>query len=68
MDTIGARIRYPDVAVYAGSLDQTTRTLTGAVPITATTDRVDKLTTLLLPGINIGSPLEDLYRGLTFPT
>ncbi len=112
---IGARIRYPDVAVYAGSLDQTTRTLTDAVAIfevlsddTATTDRVDKLIdyasvpslrayvlleqtamaatlfqresggdwiasahtggTLFLPGIDISLPLEDLYRGLTFPT
>ncbi len=47
---IGARIRYPDVVVCAGPLDQTTRTLTDAVAIfevlsddTATTDRVDKL-------------------------
>ena len=47
---IGIRIRYPDVVVCAGPLDQTTRTLTDAVVIfevlsddTATTDRVDKL-------------------------
>jgi Uma2 family endonuclease len=47
---IGARIRYPDVLVCAGPLDQTTRTLTDAVAIfevlsddNATTDRVDKL-------------------------
>jgi Uma2 family endonuclease len=47
---IGTRIRYPDVTVCAGPLDQTTRTLTDAVAIfevlsddTATTDRVDKL-------------------------
>ncbi len=47
---IGPRIRYPDVAVCAGPLDQTIRTLTDAVAIfevlsddTATTDRVDKL-------------------------
>jgi len=47
---IGSRIRYPDVVVCAGPLDQTTRTLTDAVAIfevlsddTATTDRVDKL-------------------------
>jgi len=47
---IGARIRYPDVVVCAGPLDQTTRTLTDAVAIfevlsddTATTDRVEKL-------------------------
>lgn len=47
---IGLRVRYPDVLVCAGSLDQTTRTLTDAVAIfevisddTATTDRVDKL-------------------------
>jgi Uma2 family endonuclease len=47
---IGARIRYPDVLVFAGPLDQTTRTLTDAVAIfevlsddTATTDRVEKL-------------------------
>ena len=47
---IGSRIRYPDVAVCAGPLDQTIRTLTDAVAIfevlsddTATTDRVDKL-------------------------
>ncbi len=46
----GARIRYPDVLVCAGPLDQTTRTLTDAVAIfevlsddTATTDRVEKL-------------------------
>ncbi len=47
---IGVRIRYPDVVVCAGPLDQTTRTLTDALAIfevlsddTATTDRVDKL-------------------------
>ena len=47
---IGTRVRYPDVVICAGSLDQTTRTLTDAVAIfevlsddTATTDRVDKL-------------------------
>jgi len=47
---IGTRIRYPDVVVFAGPLDQATRTLTDAVAIfevlsddTATTDRVDKL-------------------------
>ncbi len=47
---IGAQIRYPDVLVCAGPLDQTTRTLTDAVAIfevlsddTATTDRVQKL-------------------------
>jgi Uma2 family endonuclease len=47
---IGSRIRYPDVVVFAGPLDQTTRTLTDAVAIfevlsddTATTDRVEKL-------------------------
>jgi len=47
---IGARIRYPDVVVFAGPLDQTTRTLTDAIAIfevlsddTATTDRVEKL-------------------------
>jgi Uma2 family endonuclease len=47
---IGIRIRYPDVVVIAGSLDQTTRTLTDAVAIfevlsddTAVTDRVAKL-------------------------
>ncbi len=46
----GVRIRYPDVTVCSGPLDQTTRTLTDAVAIfevlsddTATTDRVDKL-------------------------
>ena len=46
----GTAIRYPDVVVCAGPLDQTTRTLTDAVAIfevlsddTATTDRVDKL-------------------------
>ncbi len=46
----GTRIRYPDVVVCAGPLDQATRTLTDAVAIfevlsddTATTDRVDKL-------------------------
>jgi Uma2 family endonuclease len=47
---IGSRVRYPDVVVCAGPLDQTTRTLTDAVAIfevlsddTATIDRVDKL-------------------------
>jgi Uma2 family endonuclease len=47
---IGVRIRYPDVVVCAGPLDQTTRTLTDAVALfevlsddTATTDRVQKL-------------------------
>jgi hypothetical protein len=30
---IGARVRYPDVVVCAGPLDQTTRTLTDAVAI-----------------------------------
>lgn len=47
---IGTKIRYPDVVVCAGPLDQTTRTLTDAIAIfevlsadTATTDRVDKL-------------------------
>jgi Uma2 family endonuclease len=46
----GPRIRYPDVAVCAGPLHQTTRTLTDAIALfevlsddTATTDRVDKL-------------------------
>ena len=110
----GTRIRYPDVVICAGPLDQTTRTLTDAVAVfevlsddTATTDRVDKLidyaavpslrayvlleqtriaATLLqrhsgsewiasahtsgaltLPGIDVAVPLEDLYRGLTFP-
>jgi Uma2 family endonuclease len=47
---IGPRVRYPDVLVFAGPLEQTTRTLTDAVAIfevlsddTATTDRVEKL-------------------------
>jgi Uma2 family endonuclease len=47
---IGNRIRYPDVLVCAGPLDQTTRTLADAVAIfevlsddNATTDRVEKL-------------------------
>ncbi len=46
----GTRVRYPDVVVCAGPLDQTIRTLTDAVAIfevlsddTATTDRVEKL-------------------------
>jgi Uma2 family endonuclease len=46
---IGARIRYPNVLVCAGPVDQTTRTLTDAVAAfevlsddTATTDRVVK--------------------------
>ena len=111
---IGPRIRYPDVVVFAGPLDQTTRTLTDAVAIfevlsddTATTDRVEKLIEyaevpslrayvlleqtapaatvfrrepgaawiasahtageLVLPVIDIGLPLADLYGGLTFP-
>lgn len=47
---IGDRVRYPDVVVFVGPLDQSTRTLTDAVVIfevlsddTATTDRVAKL-------------------------
>ena len=47
---IGHRVRYPDAAIFAGPLDQTTRTLTDAIAIfevlsddTATTDRVEKL-------------------------
>ncbi|HEY7581156.1 MAG TPA: Uma2 family endonuclease [Acetobacteraceae bacterium] len=47
---IGDRVRYPDVVIFAGLLDQATRTLTDAVAIfevlsddTATTDRVAKL-------------------------
>jgi Uma2 family endonuclease len=47
---IGERVRYPDIAVCPGPLDQTVRTITDAVVIvevlsedTATTDRVDKL-------------------------
>ena len=47
---IGLRIRYLDIVVSAGPLDQTTRTLTDAVAIfevllddAATTDRVEKL-------------------------
>jgi len=47
---VGTRIRYPDVVVCAGPLDQSIRTLADAVAIfevlsddTATTDRVDKL-------------------------
>jgi Uma2 family endonuclease len=47
---IGDRVRYPDVVVCAGPLDQTIRTITDAVAIfevlsddTATTDRVEKL-------------------------
>ena len=47
---IGTRVRYPDVIVTAGPLDQTARTLTDALAIfevlsddTATTDRVVKL-------------------------
>ena len=46
----GTRIRYPDVVVCAGPLDQTIRTLADAITIfevlsddTATTDRVEKL-------------------------
>ncbi len=47
---IGSRVRYPDVVVCAGPLDQSTRTVTDAIAIfevlsddTATTDRVEKL-------------------------
>jgi Uma2 family endonuclease len=47
---IGRQIRYPDVVICAGPLDQTTRTLTDALALfevlsddTATTDRVQKL-------------------------
>ena len=111
---IGARVRYPDVVVCTGPVDQTTRTLTDAVAAfevlsddTATTDRVDKLIeyaevpslrvyvlleqtamaatlfqrrsagewiatahtsgNLALPGLEIELPLDEIYRGLTFP-
>jgi Uma2 family endonuclease len=47
---IGPQIRYPDVAICTGPLDQTTRTLVDALALfevlsddTATTDRVQKL-------------------------
>ena len=47
---LGSQIRYPDVAICAGPLDQTARTLTDALALfevlsddTATTDRVQKL-------------------------
>ena len=47
---IGTQVRYPDVMVCTGPLEQTVRTVTDAVAIfdvlsddTATTDRVDKL-------------------------
>lgn len=47
---IGTRVRYPDVVICAGPLEQTTRTLSDAIAIfevlsddTATTDRVEKL-------------------------
>jgi Uma2 family endonuclease len=47
---IGARVRYPDITVFAGPLEQSTRTLVDALAIfevlsddTATTDRVTKL-------------------------
>jgi Uma2 family endonuclease len=47
---VGARVRYPDVVVCAGPLDQTTKTVTDATAIfevasddTAATDRVIKL-------------------------
>ena len=47
---IGRKVRYPDVLVYAGPLNQTTRTLTDAVALfevlsddTAVTDRIAKL-------------------------
>ena len=47
---VGRQIRYPDVLICAGALEQTTRTLTDAIALfevlsddTATTDRVQKL-------------------------
>jgi len=47
---IGEHVRYPDVVIFAGDLDQSTRTLPDALAIfevlsddTATTDRVAKL-------------------------
>ena len=47
---IGPQIRYPDVMICAGPVDQTTRTLTDAIALfevlandTATTDRMQKL-------------------------
>ena len=46
----GGKVRYPDITVCSGTVDQSTRTLTDALAIfevlsddTATTDRVDKL-------------------------
>jgi Uma2 family endonuclease len=69
----GTRVRYPDVAVCAGPLDQTTRTLTDAVAIfevlsddTATTDRVDKLIDYgALPSLRSYILLEQTARAAT---
>ncbi len=67
---IGTRIRYPDVLVCAGPLDQTTRTLTDAIAIfeVLSDDTASAQTggALFLPGIDLTLPLADLYQGLTF--
>jgi Uma2 family endonuclease len=72
----GARVRYPDVLVCAGPLDQATRTLTDAVAIfevlsddTATTDRVEKLIDCAaLPSLRCYVLLEQTLVGATLLT
>jgi Uma2 family endonuclease len=72
----GARVRYPDVLVCEGPLDQTTRTLTDAVAIfevlsddTATTDRVEKLIDYAaLPSLRCYVLLEQTLVGATLLT
>jgi Uma2 family endonuclease len=69
----GGRVRYSDIAVWSGAVDQTTRTLTDAVAIfevlsddTATTDRVDKLLDYaLLPSLRIYVLLEQTAMAAT---
>ena len=70
---IGREIRYPDVVVCTGPLDQTTRTLTDAVALfevlsddTATTDRVDKLAEYTaIPSLRSYVLLEQTARAAT---
>jgi Uma2 family endonuclease len=70
---IGDRVRYPDVLITPGPVDQTARTLTDAVTIfevllddTATTDRVLKLTEYAdIPSLRTYVLLEQTVIGAT---
>lgn len=69
----GDKVRYPDVTVWTGVVDQATRTLVDALAIfevlsddTATTDRVDKLVDYaLLPSLRSYVLLEQTAMAVT---